>query len=321
MGHRILLVAKPWKGGLAQYIYQTLQEMVPPSTQVEWIFTYPLDLPGRILYRCNRKLWKRRVQEKIAASRYDAALYINHMGDFADPGCSAGNVLWLTDDPRPLLERLAPYGRVFISDGGYREETAAALGERFAGILPFACHPAVHRPPGISGERRGLCFIANRDPKRYGPLQELLAAGVDITTYGNSFLHGPLFWRHPLRFRPPVPIPRMGEVYGRYQGSLNIHARVVRHGTNMRTFECAGYGIPQVVEYRPGLEELFVPEEEILVYRSSAEMISQIRRLLGDPVLAGVLMNRAALRVARDHTYRHRVATLLDGLVAFSAAP
>ncbi|OIQ80823.1 hypothetical protein GALL_374230 [mine drainage metagenome] len=163
-----------------------------------------------------------------------------------------------------------------------------------------------------------MCFIANQDAKRDLWLSQLAEAGLMPTVYGNYFLQHPMFWNNPLHFRPAVATRAMGAVYARYQVALNIHAQVVREGTNMRSFECAGYGIPQLVERRPGLERLFDPDSEILMFSTVEECVAQFERLAGDARLAARLAENARRRVLAEHTYRQRATAMLQGLVAFN---
>ena len=310
---KILLVAKPWKGGLANYLFRTLEELFPG--EVLWLPTRPATARERWAYRRDKTSWQRRLLDKIRQTPCRAAIFVNHLPLFEELPRRPEHVLWLTDGPRPKEGELSPYGRVFLSDPGYAAEVIEAVGaERYAGELPFGCFPSIHRPqPGTAD--RGVCFIGNRDPKRDEHLGRLLAAGVRPTIVGNYFLHHPLFWRHPGCFRPAVANERQGVVYARHRLSLNIHAAVVRRGTNMRTFEAAAYGIPQLVEYREGLETLFEPEREIAVYRTPDELPARVEALLADPEAASTMARRARERALREHSYRRRVAQMLADLV------
>jgi len=224
-----------------------------------------------------------------------------------------GNVLWLTDAPSPQPADLAAFARVFVSDAGHAAAVAAAAGARFAGVLPFACDPLLHAP--ARGEpTRDVCFIGNRDRKRDAHLHAMLASGLACTVVGNHFAHGALFCRHPGSFRPRVRLPAMGRIYARHRLSLNVHAAVVREGTNMRTFECAAYGIAQVVERRPGLDALFEPGHEIVVYDEPHELGAVLRELARDAPRRERLAAAARRRVLAEHTYAQRVARLFDGL-------
>lgn len=310
---KILLVAKPWRGGLARYIHQALEALVPGS--VEWLPTYPSSLAEKIAYRKNRGAWRNRLAKRVADSDCDAAIFINHVPGFEELKPRDEYVLWITDNPLPVVSNLMPYARVYITDPGYRDEVAAASAERFCGVLGFACLPSVHNPAERVNGGRGFCFIGNRDPKRDPYLRQLCLSGKDVDVYGNYFPLHPLCWRFPGRFRPSVAVDRMAAIYARHMGSINIHANVVKGGTNMRTFECAGYRIAQVVERLPGLEALFSPGRDILTFQSPDELMEQMARLEEDPKLARSLAVSAERRARAEHTYFHRARSLLDGLV------
>lgn len=310
---RVLLVAKPWRGGLSYYVFRALQSVFPDS--VQWLPMHPLTIGERLRYRRDRAGWRHRLVERINVADYDLGLFIGTFPELAQLKRRPGNVLWLNDDPRPRLKEAHAFATVYISDPGYSEDLCASvMSERFAGVLPFAHLSEFHR--NIRGDVAGdgVCFIGNRDPKRDAPMERLAASRLSAHIYGNHFLRHSLFWRYPHRFRPRVPIRAMAAVYRHHQVSLNVHAQVVRGGTNMRTFECAGYGIPQVVEYLPGLDEFFEPEREILVYHSLDEMVTQLERLIADRRLADTLAVQAHKRALAEHTYEHRIRAVCRDL-------
>lgn len=309
MPTRVLLVAKPWRGGLSHYMRQSLEEVFPGA--VQWFSTQPRGLSEQIQYRRDRSKWRHRLVERINRTNYDLGLFIGSFPELAELKRCPGNVIWLNDHPSRQVEHAGSFQAIYVSDSGQCEAMRASVaGERFAGVLPFAHLPVMHRPAPCKHVRRGVCFIGNRDPKRDAPIERLLRSGLQVYVYGNYFLGHGLFWRHPLRFRPRVPVRAMAHIYGRHQVSLNVHAQIIRGGTNMRTFECAGYGIPQVVEYSPGLDELFEPGREILIYHDLDEMVAQMKRLLADPKFAAALAEAARMRVLAEHTYVHRVETI-----------
>ena len=310
-GPRLLLVAKPWRGGLAEYLFRALRARA--AERAAWLPSYPRGAIERLRYRVSRNAWRRELIARVNAAPRDAALFVNLPPGARDVAPHPGNVLWLTDAPRPCAEELAPFARVFVSDPGHADAVRATAGARFAGVLPFACDPGIHTP-ATAHVVRDVCFIGNRDAKRDAHLAALLASGARCTVVGNYFAHHPLFWRHPGSFRPRVAPAAMGRVYARHRLSLNVHAAVLREGTNMRTFECAAYGIAQLVEHRPGLDALFDPEREIATYREAAEIPARVAALLADPDHLLAMARRARDRVLAGHTYRHRVAALLDGL-------
>ena len=315
---RILLVAKPWKGGLAHYLYRTLEALFPG--EVCWLPTRPVSRRDRWAYQRGRARWQQRLLERIGQGPWQTAIFINPLPVFEELPRRSEHVLWLTDGPRPRAGELHPYGRVFVADPGYAADVEAVVGaERFAGTLPFACFPSLHHPAGNPIGRAGVCFIGNRDPRRDEPLARLLRSGLTPTIVGNNFMHHPLFWRYPHCFRPPVAFAKQGAVYGRHLISINVHATIVRQGTNMRTFEAAAFGIPQLVEYRPGLEEFFTPGREIAIYRQPDELLPRLQELLAEPARALAMAALARERALREHTYGQRVRRLLAGLVKVPA--
>lgn len=307
---RILLVAKPWKGGLAQYLFDSLQDLFPG--QAQWMTTYPDSLADYLAYRIDKRKWLRDRVARINASDYDSALFINHIPAFRDLRTDRKHILWLTDAPTLSGGDCTPFERIYLSDSGYAEDLLKVIEPaRYRGELTFACHPKVHRPVPAAGNPAGCCFIGNKDSRRDVWLQELIAANVRPIVYGNYFLRTRLFWEHPLLFRPALANATMGEVYARHRVSLNIHAQVVRHGTNMRSFECAAYGIPQAVDYRDGLAQYFEPDAQMLISHTPGQMADQVKYLLVHPDAAAGIAQRARTRALAEHTYYHRLLSIL----------
>lgn len=310
----ILLVAKPWKGGLAKYLHMALKAMFPE--EVRFLPTYPDTPAQRRAYRRNRQAWRESLVPVIEQAEAEAVIVVNPLEAFRRMAHSPRHVLWITDAPRLEPADTAPYGRIFLSDGGYEEEIQAVSKPGvYAGELPFAHHPPLHCPAPAASRPKTVCFVGNADPARDALLARLFAAGLHPTVVGNYFFRHPLWWRHPLAVRPAVPNEAMAGIYARHRVSLNIHAQVIRTGTNMRTFECAGYQIAQVVDAKAGAETAFAREREILTYTDPEDMVRQIRRLLQDPDRARAMARRARQRALDRHTYYHRIQTMLDGVV------
>lgn len=310
---RIALVAKPWRGGLGTYVGMALEELFPG--RVLQLHTYPDTAQDKLRYRLDRKAWRSRLTEHISNLDADVILFLNLLPEFAALPVRPGHIAWLTDSPEPALGLLGPFSRVFISDPGYEAMVTDAIGtDRYAGVLPFACQPLMHRWVARREDAQGFCFIANRDAKRDHVLRYLFENGRSVHVYGNYFLRHSLFWHHPSCFRPSIANRRMGAVYARYLASLNIHAEVVRCGTNMRTFECAAYGVPQLVEYRPGLEALFDIDREIYVFNGVQELFAMMEEVEADVGEAHARAARAYERALAEHTYAHRIREILTKL-------
>ncbi|MDA0833989.1 MAG: glycosyltransferase [Planctomycetota bacterium] len=306
---RVVLVAKPWRGGLAHYVFSALKEKF--AGDVGWWPTYPDCWREHIAYLRDKSGWRDRLLDRINAADCEHVLFINAFGPPGALKHPERNILWMTDSAQLEPEAAKSYSKIFLSDPGYRSDLAQRIGDdRVTGVLPFAFDPQIHSPAQPQPARYDVCFIGNRDVKRDTYLPSLFDANFRSLIVGNYWLKHPLAWRHPLSFQKSVSREGMGTIYARSKVSLNLHANVVREGTNMRTFECAGYGIAQLVEERPGLDKLFVPEREIITFRTADEMIEQARRLLNDSGLRQKLGENARRRAVAEHTYRHRLETI-----------
>ena len=80
----------------------------------------------------------------------------------------------------------------------------------------------------------------------------------------------------------------------------------------MRLFEAAACGVPIVSDVWDGLEALFAPGREILLARSTDEMVRALREVGDDERLR--IGERARERVLAAHTAAHR-ARELEGYV------
>lgn len=309
---KILLIAKPWKGGLAQYVFDAMQDLFPD--QARWITTYPDSFADYLTYRMDKRKWLVKQMARINTADYDMALFINHIPAFRQLRGDRKHVLWLTDAPTLSAGDCTPFERIYLSDAGYAEDLLKTIDPaRYQGELTFACHPKAHFPAPAADNSAGCCFIGNKDSQRGLWLNGLIASGVRPVVYGNYFLRTRLFWRHPQLFRPALANAKMGEVYARHHVSLNIHAQVVGHGTNMRSFECAAYGIPQVADYRDGLAQYFKPDIQMLVSHTPAQMAEQVTYLLSHPDAAADMAQQARTRALGEHTYYHRLLDLFGG--------
>lgn len=309
---RVLVVAKPWAGGLGLYVHQALLDLLGPE-RATLISTRPQSLAESIQRATNRNAWEQRLIQRIESANYDAAIFIQPPMFLSPLANAQKHILWMVDDTRGAEHWSSAMGHIFISDPGYLAEAQAAIPPAaFAGVLPFAMLPILHSPAAQnSATKSPMCFIANRDAKRTQWLTRLFAAGLKCHVYGNYFLRDRLHLSHPLSFRPSVPLSALQSVYAQHHLSLNIHANVVRHGTNMRSFEAAGYGIPQLVEHRPGIETLFDPITELPCFTSVEEAKSLYEKLLREPDVAQKIAATARTRVLAEHTYQHRVKTML----------
>ncbi len=98
---------------------------------------------------------------------------------------------------------------------------------------------------------------------------------------------------------------------------VNVHQQFggdgERYGTgaNMRVFELAAVGTPQLCDAKGDIARHFTPERDIMLYRSVPELHDYARQLLGDEPARRSLAAAARERALREHTWTHRMEELL----------
>jgi len=218
-------------------------------------------------------------------------------------------VNWFPDDPHQLelSSRLAP-----AYDGFFTHDSSSLARHRAAGArahyLAFGCDPEYLRPPSRPSDARWvapLVFVGSRDDVREPVLREL--AEVGLVAWGPGWPRGPLYGEDFVRALAGAAV------------GVNVHQQFgdrgdpARYGTgaNMRVFELAAVGAPQLSDAKADIARHFTPDREIVLYRSVAELVDRARVLLTDDALRRQLAVAARARALREHTWRHRLEELL----------
>ncbi|MBC7355160.1 MAG: glycosyltransferase family 1 protein [Desulfomicrobiaceae bacterium] len=89
---------------------------------------------------------------------------------------------------------------------------------------------------------------------------------------------------------------------------------------NFRLLEAASCGCAVLTPRVPGVEELFVPGEEVLLYEHGGDFLEMLRDLAASPAKARLFGIRAYARVQAEHLPEHRARQLLDCLPGQSHA-
>jgi spore maturation protein CgeB len=76
-------------------------------------------------------------------------------------------------------------------------------------------------------------------------------------------------------------------------------------------FELAAIGTVQLCDAKADISRNFVPEAEIVLFRTPGELREQALRLLDSPGEREAIAARARARALREHTWRHRLEELL----------
>ena len=240
-------------------------------------------------------------------------------------------IFWNKEDP-PHYEDFLPLAClcdvVFTSDenmiGRYRSDLEH---DRIA-ALPFAAQPRIHNPvrPRHGWHLRDIAFAGmyfrHKYPERRQQMDYLLGGALVASAsrkYGME-----IFSRHsdanvdyqfPSEFSKRVvgslSYKQMLTAYKAYKIFLNVNS--VTDSPTMcsrRVFEMTAAGATVVSTPSPAIERLF-PAGEIPVARNQSEAENLVSVLIDNPDYRDRLLHLAQRQIWRQHTYRHRVFSIL----------
>jgi spore maturation protein CgeB len=194
------------------------------------------------------------------------------------------------------------YDLVFVAGAGESQRPSR--------YLPPGCDPSVHRPMRSRDQfRANVVFAGTATPHRERMLSELVEYGLA--------LWGPGWRKTKLRDYCRGELLDHGDYVRAYAGAsvaVNVQCSEEQHddpGCNRRLFELAAMGVPQVVEFRPGLDRHFQEGAEVLTARSATELKVLTAEALHDRSRAEQVAKDARQRALSEHTYMHRMHVLL----------
>jgi spore maturation protein CgeB len=220
---------------------------------------------------------------------------------------------WFCDERRTrasVAALAAAYDVVFVA-GSSVAESEESVGLPPLRYLPPGCDPSVHRPMRSRDQfRANVVFAGTATPHREGLLSELVEFGLAVW--------GPGWRRTRLRDYCRGELLEHGDYIRAYAGAsvaVNVQCSgesgAADPGCNRRLFELAAIGVPQVVEDRPDIHRHFREGSEILVARSVTDFKGLLAEALQDRAWSEQVAVSARQRALKEHTYMHRLATML----------
>lgn len=239
---------------------------------------------------------------------------------------------WFVEDHRLFpywRDVIAGYDHFFgIQQGEFLAE-ARRLSDGRAAYLPMGADPTEHRPLALTAAERAeyaapVSFLGAGYRNRRIAFRALLDQGLRI-------------WGTEWRGAGPVEaaVQRNGaristadsvRIFNASEINLNLHSSTWVDGVdpigdfvNPRTFELAAAGAFQLVDERALLPPLFVPGTEVATFTDAGELRDLVRHWLARPDERAMLAAAARRRCLAEHTYRHRMETLLETVCAVDA--
>jgi spore maturation protein CgeB len=200
--------------------------------------------------------------------------------------------------------------RLYFTDTRFVRDAEQAGFATAGHYLPLAVDPERFQP-GPAARRPELLFVASRTAFR-----ETVTRGLDAPAriIGTDWSDLAREGFHRVNNRK-IGQGRLIRLYQRHFAVLNVRNEAnVEHGLNQRSFEPLACRTPVVNDDLPDLPLCFEPGREILVYRDREELNEWVARLQRDSAFGLQIAEAGRRRVLAEHTYLHRVTTILDDL-------
>jgi spore maturation protein CgeB len=218
------------------------------------------------------------------------------------------------------LELIPQYDLYLSFTGG---PTLRRLEERFRSPLarPLYCSVDPHQ---YYAERRparwDLGYLGTYSDDRQPPIEALMFNAARQWPQGRFAVFGP---QYPASIRWPANVYHDDHLapanhrafYNQQRFTLNItRADMIQAGysPSVRLFEAAACGTPIISDYWEGLDEFFVPGEDILIAHDSADTLRYLREMPDSERRR--IGARARAAVLQKHTSAHRAAELVTYL-------
>lgn len=236
--------------------------------------------------------------------------------------------MWFVEDREvfPYWRAFAPLYDLFavIQKGDFADRLRD-IGQPNSLYLPLAADPAVHRPLELTPvERRRygseVSFVGAGYPNRRLAFRQL--CGFDLRLWGNDWDGETILAPYLQRDGERIDTDEVVRIFNATDINLNLHSSV-RPGAlvgdgdfvNPRTFELAACGAFQLVDRRALLPELFA-DGELALFSDMDGLRQGIEFYRANPGARAEVAARGRARVLAEHTYAHRMRTLLEHAAA-----
>jgi spore maturation protein CgeB len=214
-------------------------------------------------------------------------------------------------------EGLAPFDLVLSYTGG---AALTALRHRLGAnrVVPLygSVDPDRYRPAvAAAGPRAALSYLGTYADDRQAALESLLVEPARRRPQARFVIGGAQYpadfpWAENIFFRRHVPPPDHPQFYASARLTLNVTRRAMAAlgwCPSGRLFEAAACGTPIVSDWWEGLDEFFAPEREIVIVRTTDDVLAALERSDAELVRIGAAARERAL--AR-HTAERRAGEL-----------
>lgn len=248
--------------------------------------------------------------EEEFVSREDVLVHLFGLSEYkTQPGQL--NLMWNISHPeRVSVRRCDTYDAVFVASERFAEELRSSV------TVPVHTLYQATDPdrfyPDPDGPHHDLLFVGNSRRVRRRIIDDLAGTGYDLAVYGSDWTRDLIDQRHVRGEH--VPNEELRRYYSSAKIVLNDHWDDMReHGfISNRIYDALACGAVVVSDHVAGIEEHL--EGCVVTYRSRDELLRHIDRLLEDAEERQRRGDRGRETVVSQHTFAHRVRTMLEVL-------
>jgi spore maturation protein CgeB len=269
-----------------------------------------------------------------AVRRFEPTLILVTLGNSLSPKTvrqlraisKAPIVCWCQDQLTTIGRQYllgAEYDAVFVKDRYMQDLFTRMIKSTAFHYLPEACNPRLHRSVELSprDQQSYACDVMIAGTLYYYR-QEILRALADfnLKAFGS---------------RPDWLIYRLSGAYPGREVVGDDKARAARaariclntlhygevDGLNARAFEIAGCGGFQLITQTPVLQEHFRVGEELVDFQDIDDLVDKVRHYLKNPEEAARIARNGQQRAHQEHTYEHRLRSILTQCLGYATFP
>jgi len=220
---------------------------------------------------------------------------------------------WATDDSWKYEEFsrfVAPAFDIYATTYASALAKAARDGLANFTLTQWAAPASLQQQPRPANEcRYPVSFIGAAYGNRRQWVAGLRERGITVACFGHGWESGVVATSEVSRIINDSAVSlNFSDAGPQLQGGRRVRSRQIK----ARVFEVPAAGGCLLTESAEGLEEYFVPGEEIETFASIDELAAKIRHLLDDPDLRNRIARRGHERTCREHTYEIRLKKLLE---------
>lgn len=232
--------------------------------------------------------------------------------------------MWFVDDPHftNVMSKhfYFAYDYYFTSSFIFAEKIKKK-GFKNTEYIAFACDPKFQKKIKVSkpDQKKYNCdinFIGTCYPERWNYIRKL--KDYDIKIWGK-------WWNLPLRLADMknkhmnyfLSSDEWVKLFNTSKITLNVHPRIMKYGgmkSNHRTYEAGGCGSFVICDKTVGIEDLFVPDKEIVLYSNVNELRDKLDYYLKNDKEREKIGKNCQKRCYKDHTYDNRVKQILKAM-------